>query len=104
MEYDFFATFGYIMMVLSPYILVPLFVALFLRKFRNIKKGWSYLITSILILCYVFYVSGIYSPSPDDHPRPAMQSVVFYGGIFLLLISLILQFIFNKIFIKKKTA
>lgn len=92
--------------ILSPYILVPFILAILFRQYKPSVKSLSYLLTAFLIFLYpigLFWLQDFLSPPPLV-PRcgnPQMGFVL--GNIFIFLpIALLLQFVFNKLFIPAK--
>lgn len=73
----------------------------------NFKRtDWIYPFTVLLIFFYplvVFWIDDLINP-PLPGPRCGMPEMGFFIGslIILLPVSLILQFVFNKIFLNKK--
>lgn len=87
-------------LILSPYILIPLFLAYSYKKW-NIKDRLStYFLTAILIFFYPLFIFWI-NRSIDDTSVKCLnpEFAAFFGNLIIMVPAcLIIQFIFNKIF------
>jgi hypothetical protein len=95
------------LLILSPYILVPLLMSLVFKWAGIPWKGLTYLFTAILIFYYptlLFQIDNYLNP-PQPGPRCLLPETAFYmGNLFLFLpVSLGIQLFFNvKILNRKK--
>jgi hypothetical protein len=93
-------------LVFAPYLLVPLALTLIFRKFKVSQSGWTYLLTVFILFFYpfgLFWLSDFMNPPPPGPKCVSPQVGFLMGNIIILLpISLILQFVFNKIFLISK--
>jgi|GEM_PF-1175783 len=94
-------------LILAPYILIPLVLTLILKKFKIFHKNWNYLITGVLVILYpmfLFWLDNLINPPPG--PRCGTPQLAFFVGslIYCLPTSLILQFIFNRIFLRNSQS
>ncbi len=92
----------------SPYIFIPLFVALFFKKLRITQISWTYTATTLLVIFYPFLFFGIndlLNPPPPGF-RCGMPEAGFFVGSLIILwpISLIIQLVFNRIFLSYKKS
>ena len=90
-------------LLFAPYVLIPLILTL-VWKWLNFKRtDWIYPFTVLIIFFYPFFVFWIDDLINPPHPEPRCgnpQIGFFFGSMIILLpISLILQFVFNKIFL-----
>jgi hypothetical protein len=87
-------------LVLTPYILVPLLMTLFFKWFRFSWKSLTYLITAIIILNFPFWLfwldNYLNPPSPGLTCGNPQMIFVFANIIIFLPIVFLLQFVFNK--------
>jgi hypothetical protein len=95
-----------IILIFVPYILVPLILALFSKKFNLKNREWTYIISGIIILIYpfvLFWFDDLLNPPPQG-PRCGNPQIGFFLGniVLFFLMSLLLQLIFNKLFLNAK--
>ena len=93
-------------LIFIPYILIPFILTLIFKKTESKKIGWSYVVTGLLIVLYpfvIFWIDDLLNP-PVDIPRCGNPQMGFLFGSLVVLfpISMILQLIFNKIFLNTK--
>jgi len=93
------------LIIFTPYVLVPLILALIWRRF-NFKDRWlTYLITEILIFFYPFFLFWIDDLINPPLPGPGCGTI--QGGyligntIFMVPLSLGIQFVFNYLILKR---
>lgn len=93
-------------LLFAPYVLIPLILTLIWKRLNFKRTDWIYTFIVLLIFFYpivVFWIDDLINPPPPG-PRCGMPEMGFFIGslIILLPISLILQFVFNKIFLTNK--
>ncbi len=92
-------------LILSLYLIIPLISCFLFRNVKNENLHFSFLISGILVLLYpflLFYMETlIYAPT-ETHCG-LMQTSFLIGNItFFLPISLLFQWLFNYLFIKRR--
>ena len=93
-------------LIFVPYILVPLILVLIFKKFKLKNREWTYIISGIIILIYpfvLFWFDDLLNP-PHQGPRCGNPQMGFLLSNLVLFfpISLLLQLIFNKLFLNAK--
>jgi hypothetical protein len=95
-----------LILIFTPYIILPLLITLLFRQFGLSKKWRTYLITASIIIffpialyCIGNYLNPPLPPQPNDPPCGDTGLYVVYLAslIICLPFSLLLQFYFNKI-------
>ncbi len=92
-------------LILAPYILIPLIAAILYRRSVFLWKGWTYIGTAVIIFLYPFVFIQIdnYFNPPSFPECNTGQSFFLIGSIFIFLpATLLLQAIFNEAVLKNK--
>jgi len=86
------------LLILCPYLLIPLFTALFIRQF-NKPKGITYLITIFLLLLFPYLVvqkdNFNYPPAPGPRHDTGQQFFLIAGYLVMLPLGVLIQFVMN---------
>ncbi|MCF6132471.1 hypothetical protein [Flavobacterium wongokense] len=88
-----------IILILFPYIAVPLLLAYSYKRWNLVGQWLTYLITAFLIFLYpllLFWIDRTIHTRPVKCLNP--EFAVFAGNLIIMVpVCLLLQFIFNKI-------
>ncbi len=94
-------------LILTPYILVPLIITLFFRRFNHSGKNLTYALTGIIIFFYpfgLFWFDDYLNPVPPGPRCGNPQTFFFFGSLIIFLpITLFIQYIFNEILMTNNT-
>jgi hypothetical protein len=93
-------------LIFVPYVLVPLLFSL-LFKWAKITWEWlSFLLRGITIYFYPYFLFWLndYLNPPRPGPRCFLPEYSFFMGniIIFIPVSLLIQFLFNRVFLKRK--
>ncbi|OXA81694.1 hypothetical protein SAMN05444397_108266 [Flavobacterium aquidurense] len=88
------------LLILTPYILVPFIITFLFRQFNLESKKLTYLITGLLMFFYpilFFWIKDLIDPPTSGFRcgNPQM-AFIFLNIIFLMPLSLLFQLAFNK--------
>lgn len=92
------------LMLFGPYVLVPLFIAL-IFKYQSLRPTvLTYCATFILITFYPIFMKWEDKILYPEIPVPEYECPPFFISSFVIMvpICLVLQAIFNKIFLRKR--
>ena len=90
------------LLIFTPYICIPLLMSLIFRKLKITPKALTYVLTGLIIFFYPFVLLRLdeYFNPPPPGPRCGLPeaALLFCNTLFLLPITLFLQFMFNRMF------
>lgn len=93
-------------LILVPYILVPLLVTHLSKRFQLSEIGFTYVMTGLIIFCYPFvflWINDYLNPPPPGSRCGIFQVSLFVGNIFYMLpVTLLVQFVVNKVLLNNK--
>jgi glycopeptide antibiotics resistance protein len=88
-----------IMLLISPYILIPLLLAYYSKRWKVMARWTTYLLTAFLIFLYpllLFWIDRTRSNRPVKCLNP--EFAVFAGNLIIMVpVGLLLQFLFNRV-------
>lgn len=87
------------LLLLLPYFIIPSAVAYFSKSKNLFAVSTTYVLTAFLIFCYpflFFWIDHILNPRIVKCLNPEF-AVVAFNSIVMIPVSLLLQFIFNKL-------
>jgi hypothetical protein len=86
-------------LILTPYILIPLIITLLFNRFNHSDKSQTYRLTALIIFFYpfvFFWIDNYLNPPPSGSRCGNSQFVFFLFNLIILLpITLWIQYIFN---------
>lgn len=88
-----------LLLILLPYLLVPILAAFFCKRRKLIPAWLSYVLTAILITLYpflLFWIDQLLSQREVKCLNPEF-AVLMWNLVFMVPTSLVLQFIFNNV-------
>lgn len=95
------------LLILGPYLLIPLLSALLIKKVDQ-SKGATYLITVLLLLLLPYLVVQMdnynYPPAPGPRCDTGQQFFLIVGYLIMLPLGMLIQFVINLfVFAKYKS-
>lgn len=93
--------------IFTPYILIPFIVALLFRRFNHLSKSLTYVLTAFIIFFYpfgFFWVDDYFNPPSGFRCGNPRFFFFLANTIIHLPITLLIQYIFNRILLTKKAT
>jgi hypothetical protein len=95
-------------LILTPYILIPLIITLLFKRFNHLEKSQTYKLTSLIIFFYpflFFWIDEYLNPPPLGLRSGNRQFVFFLFNLIILLpITLYIQYIFNTMLLTEENT